>query len=319
MSSPVKPISFVLCGHIDHGKSSLSGHLLYKSGCVDERTMDDLRRKAETNKMKGCEYAYLLDVYEEEQARGKTVDYSLVPFEYKDCKYVLVDCPGHQIYVRNLIAGLNITNPTETIGCLIVSLAEGEYEAGMGGGQTREDVLLLRAVGILDLIVVLNKVDLVGVDTPRYAQIQEKLEAYVKGFKFRSVKFHATSGYCGTGVIELLELLQRTARSAPPPPEPTPLITSDTVLIQAQLRYDDDYPLLFSAGLSLIVHCGINEYQVTVEQLWDARKAKSIPYALNQATITARLSSSTKFKVRSGDRVVLRRDDRTIGFGIIKS
>lgn len=280
--------------------------------------MDVLRQKAEANKKKGWEYAYLLDEDEEEQKRGKTISYNLVPFDYEGQAFVLVDCPGHQIYVRSLIAGLNATSPAETIGCLVVSLAVGEYESGMGGGQTREDALLLRAVGITELVVVLNKVDLVDPETPRYKKIQFEMELYIKKLGFRTVKFHATSGYYGTGLVELLSLLKSMA---PKPIGVTNLVEIEPtkkITIQARLIYDETVTLLFSVGLQFILHCGSVEYQVTVRKLKDSKATKTLPYALNGAVITIGVQCDQPFQVRVGSRVILRTGERTIGFGVVK-
>ena len=316
--STVNPIKFVFTGHVDSGKSTLSGRLLYHSGAVPEHQMEELRRKAEANKMKTWEYAYLLDVYDEEQARGKTIEYNLVEFTYQGQRYQLVDCPGHQVYIRSLLAGLNVTRPSETIGCLVVSLAEGEYEAGMGGGQTREDTLLLRATGITELIVVLNKIDLVPVESPRYQKIKAEIENYVKKLGFRTVRLLPVSAYHGQGLSELLELLRELHRTMPPPPVQTPLITASTIKIQARLMYDEDYKLLFSVGFAFVLHCGTQEYQVTIDQLSDANGTQRLPFAVNGTVVTAVVTCSSGFQVRLGDRVILRTEGRTIGFGAVR-
>ncbi|MFA6972826.1 MAG: GTP-binding protein [Gallionella sp.] len=311
-------IKFVFVGHVDAGKSSTSGHLLYKSGCIDDRTMESMKRKADSNKRKGCEFAYLLDKDEEEQTNGRTVDYDLVPFTYQQQDYILVDCPGHKAYVRNLIAGLNATRPSETIGCLMISLAEGEYEAGMNGGQTQEAVLLLRATGVQDLVVVMNKIDLVAQDTPRYSKILGELQLHLKKLGFQSLHFHPASGYVGTGLVELLALLKKVARPETTTTTPSLITPTKQVKIQARLMFTEDYTLLFSAGLSLVIHVGSVEYQVTVESLIDVVKKKKVPFALNGSVILAGVSCDDTFRVSVGDRIILRKDDHTIGFGVVK-
>jgi translation elongation factor EF-Tu-like GTPase len=316
MSADRPTIPFVIVGHINSGKSTLAGHLLQLSGQVDEHTFEKLRLKAVTNKQRGAEYAYLLDSLEEEQARNVTMLFNLVDFEYQEQNYTLVDCPGHQIYVRNLLSGLNATNPAETIGCLVVSLAPGEFEAGVKGGQTLEDLLLLRAVGIRQLVVLLNKVDLV--DSERKTEVQTAMLAHVGRMGFPMVRFHAISGYSGQGLPEFLALLkemalQRKALVTPPIPTPHAIVE-----VRLKLLFDQNLNLLFTPGLDVILHYGAQEHQVELVagSLRDA-KGKLVPFARNNDVITVALRTlnTTPLMVAKGGRVILRREQNTLAFG----
>lgn len=323
MTTPQTPqVKFCVTGRVDHGKSTLCGHLLYKSGAVTDHALEELRRKAEANKKKGWEYAYILDIYEEEQARGKTVDYNAVPFTHQGHEYLLIDCPGHQTYIRNLITGLNVSQPSETIGCLVVSLAEGEYEAGMTGGQTREDLLLLRAVGITDLVVLMNKIDLVPPTSERYSQIQNALDQHIKKLGFRTVRYHAVSGYYGDGLLELLEILRNLNKSTVPSliSQPSVQVASLELTLRLKLMYDDRLQLLFTAGLGCIMHCGSMEYQIEISGVWVCEKqqrGKVLAFARNGSVIYATVQAATPLIAQSGQSIILRKDDHTIGFGVV--
>ena len=108
-------ISFVVSGHVDHGKSSMCGHILFKCGYVSEHEMKQLELKSEQNGMKNWKYAYVLDLYDEERENGKTVDYVSVDFKYKDLNFSLIDTPGHKHFIRSLITGLNNENSSQLI------------------------------------------------------------------------------------------------------------------------------------------------------------------------------------------------------------
>lgn len=315
MSSPSIP--FVCCGHVDAGKSTIAGHLLQLAGQVEEHTLEMMKRKSESNKRRGCEYACLLDSLEEEQVRGQTMLFNLVDFEYQEQSYTLVDCPGHQVYVRNLLSGLNATNPADTIGCLVVSLAPGEYEAGTQGGQTLEDLLLLRAVGIQQLIVLLNKIDAVSAD--RITEVKSSIMMHVRRMGFPVVQYHEVSGYSGQGLPEFLTLLKKmhTSRKiAPTLPEPT---GRTEITVRLKLLFDQSINLLFTPGLDVIMHYGSQEYQVELVagSLRDVN-GKVIPFARNDQVITVALRSlpaGSTMTVATGGRVLLRREQNTLAFG----
>jgi translation elongation factor EF-1alpha len=103
------PTAFVAVGQVDSGKSALCGHLLYKCGYVDERNMEKIRIKAKEDKMEPWIWSRVLDVYEEEMARGKTHEFDTVLFENKATgrSYRLIDTPGHQKFVRSMIEGIS--------------------------------------------------------------------------------------------------------------------------------------------------------------------------------------------------------------------
>lgn len=314
-------ITFVCTGHVDFGKSTLCGHLLYKSGYVSEHDLNELRQKAKVNKMTGWEYAYVLDIYDEERSHGKTNDFNVVEFKYQGKDYRLIDTPGHHIYIRQLIEGLNSYSPEQTVGCLLVSLANGEYEAGMGNGQTKQDLLLMRAVGINSLIVALNKVDLVPEDSERFSKIKNELETYVKRLGFAHVEYQAISGYHGTGLDALMDKITVMASKLPEPQilsEPT---RSESRVVRLKLLYDDNCNIIFSPSLQLIAHVGKQEITATVgDRLYEfdpktKNKGKKLIFAKSGQTILTRLHGD--FYASIGQRLLIRKDNHTLGFGIV--
>jgi len=139
------PIKFVALGHIDSGKTTLSGHLLYKCGYVDEHTMDRIRLKAKADKMEGWVWARVLDIYEEEMSRGKTHEFDTITFENKCVEskplYQLIDTPGHKCFVRSMIEGIS---ENVNIGVLMISMKDNEFTSSFGGGMLREHLILAR-------------------------------------------------------------------------------------------------------------------------------------------------------------------------------
>jgi translation elongation factor EF-1alpha len=326
------PIKFAFAAHVDHGKSTICGHLLYKSGYVTEHEMEELKKKAEANKMKGWNYAYVLDILEEERQSGKTMDYNPIEFDYQGDHYCLVDNAGHQHLVRTLIAGLNYHQPKETIGCLVVSLDTGEYEAGMKGGQTKESAKLLRGSGIEHLVILLNKIDLVGVDTARYQLVKEGIEKYIAKLGFKTVNVLPVSGYRGDNLTEMLDLLKKISEEhiwcklGAKEPEYEPSNKMNFPSVQIKIHHEEDFTKLITAGFQCILHCGRHEYQITFEKLchYDLKADKLVNkgvIAKNGDVIVAKLKcdETEKFVWDGCERVILRQDNHTIAFGKLYS
>ena len=132
---PRPHFNVVFCGHVDAGKSTISGHLLADNGLVDEREMEKLKREAIQLKREGWEYAYVMDVSEEERAKGKTHEIGSAYMETKERRLTILDAPGHKAFVPSMIGGATQAD----LGVMVVSARTGEYETGFEkGGQTRE-------------------------------------------------------------------------------------------------------------------------------------------------------------------------------------
>lgn len=132
-----QPCSLVFIGHVDAGKSTISGNLMYLMGVVDPRTIEKYKKEAKDKGRDSWWLAYVMDVNEDEKAKGKTVEVGRATFDTKTKQYTVFDAPGHKNYVPNMIMGAALAD----FGGLVISARKGEFEAGFEkDGQTREHV-----------------------------------------------------------------------------------------------------------------------------------------------------------------------------------
>ncbi|XP_012501491.1 PREDICTED: elongation factor 1-alpha 1 [Propithecus coquereli] len=146
-------INIVVIGHVDSGKSTTTGHLIYKCGGIDKRTIEKFEKEAAEMGKGSFKYAWVLDKLKAERERGITIDISLWKFETSKYYVTIIDAPGHRDFIKNMITG------TSQADCavLIVAAGVGEFEAGISkNGQTREHALLAYTLGVKQLIVGVN-------------------------------------------------------------------------------------------------------------------------------------------------------------------
>ncbi|EWC46449.1 hypothetical protein DRE_04392 [Drechslerella stenobrocha 248] len=149
-------VNVIFIGHVDAGKSSLGGAILYATGMVDERTMDKFKKDAKDAGRESWYLSWALDLTKEERAKGKTVEVGRAFFETEKRKYSILDAPGHKTFVPSMIGGASQAD----VGILVISARKGEYETGFEkGGQTREHAVLAKTQGVNKLVVVVNKMD----------------------------------------------------------------------------------------------------------------------------------------------------------------
>jgi elongation factor 1-alpha len=157
-------VSIVVAGHVDAGKSSLTGRLLYDMGGIDERTMEKLRKKAEENGKPSFAFAYYLDNQKAEQERGITIACNTKEFYTSRYHYTIIDAPGHRDFIKNMITGSSQADVALLLcpadgSSFIASIAKGDHKTGEVPGQTRNHARLLNLLGIKQLIVGVNKMD----------------------------------------------------------------------------------------------------------------------------------------------------------------
>ncbi|GAB5371435.1 hypothetical protein AAMO2058_001579700 [Amorphochlora amoebiformis] len=195
----------VFIGHVDAGKSTLSGQLLLLTGQVDQRTIEKYEREAKEKNRESWYLAFIMDTNEEERAKGKTVEVGRAHFETKKRRYTLLDAPGHKNYVPNMISGAAQAD----IGVLIISARKSEFEAGFDrGGQTREHAMLAKTLGISRLVVAINKMDesTVKWNKKRYDSIQKKLASFLKKwFKPKDTVWLPVSAYTGDNLVKPMD------------------------------------------------------------------------------------------------------------------
>jgi peptide chain release factor subunit 3 len=204
---PREHLNMVFIGHVDAGKSTLSGSILYLMGMVDSRTIEKFEREAKQRNRDSWFLAFILDTSEEERAKGKTVEVGRAYFHTESQRYTILDAPGHKNYVPNMISGAAQAD----VGVLVISARKGEFETGFEkGGQTREHALLAKTLGIHHLLVVVNKMDDPTVEwaQERYDECVSKLKPFLKSCGYvikRDVKFIPISGLTGANVLKEVE------------------------------------------------------------------------------------------------------------------
>ena len=194
-------LNLVIIGHVDHGKSTMTGHLLYLAGAVDQRTMDKYAEESEAIGRGTWKFAWALDKLKEERERGVTIDIAFFKFETAKQIYTIIDAPGHRDFVKNMITGTSQADAA----VLVVSAEKGGFEAGLSAqGQTREHALLAKTLGVDQLVVAVNKMDTVDYSEDRYNEIKEEIGRFLKGigYKLENVPFVPVSGIEGHNLKE---------------------------------------------------------------------------------------------------------------------
>ncbi|XP_034964815.1 HBS1-like protein isoform X1 [Zootoca vivipara] len=193
-------LNLVVIGHVDAGKSTLMGHLLYLLGNVNKRIMHKYEQESKKAGKASFAYAWVLDETGEERERGVTMDVGMTKFETKTKVITLMDAPGHKDFIPNMITGAAMAD----VAVLVVDASRGEFEAGFEtGGQTREHGLLVRSLGVTQLAVAVNKMDQVNWQQERFREIVSKLGQFLKqaGFKESDVAYIPTSGLGGENLV----------------------------------------------------------------------------------------------------------------------
>eukprot|EP00937_MAST-01D_sp_MAST-1D-sp2_P002449 g2449.t1 len=201
---PRQHLNLVFIGHVDAGKSTLCGSILYRTGHVDKRTIERFEKEAKDRNRESWFLAFIMDTNEEERAKGKTVEVGRAHFETDDRRFTILDAPGHKNYVPQMINGASQAD----VGVLVISARKGEFETGFErGGQTREHATLARTLGVNKLVVVINKMDDPTVEwsKDRFDEIQGKLRPFLKetGYKVKKeVLWVPISALTGANVLD---------------------------------------------------------------------------------------------------------------------
>ncbi|OMJ22084.1 Elongation factor 1-alpha [Smittium culicis] len=195
-------LNVVVIGHVDSGKSTTTGHLIYKCGGIDKRTIEKFEKEANELGKGSFKYAWVLDKLKAERERGITIDISLWKFETPKYLVTVIDAPGHRDFIKNMITG------TSQADCAILIIAGGigEFEAGISkDGQTREHALLAFTLGVRQLIVAVNKMDSNKYSEDRFNEIIKEVANFIKkvGFNPKTVPFVPISGFNGDNMIEV--------------------------------------------------------------------------------------------------------------------
>ena len=227
--------NLAVIGHVDHGKSTLVGRLLYETENVPEHVIEQHKEEAEEKGKGGFEFAYVMDNLAEERERGVTIDIAHQEFDTDTYYFTIVDCPGHRDFVKNMITGASQADNA----VLVVAADDGVAP------QTREHVFLARTLGINELIIGINKMDLVDYSEDSYKQVKEEVNKLLKQVQFNSdnAKYIPISAFEGDNVSEasdntdwydgetLLEALNELPEAEPPTDAPLRLPIQDVYTI----------------------------------------------------------------------------------------
>lgn len=189
-------INIITAGHVDSGKSTLIGRLLFDSGSIREDELRKLRELAKELKKETFEFAFVMDKLKEERERGLTIDIMHKPFETQKYFFTVIDCPGHRDFVKNMITGASQADAA--IFVISAKTGEGIQE------QTKEHAFLMKVMGINQIVVAINKMDTVNYDQKRYEEIVNEAKKLLQtiGYKVDEIPFIPVSAYMGDNVVK---------------------------------------------------------------------------------------------------------------------
>ncbi|MEM2124320.1 MAG: translation elongation factor EF-1 subunit alpha [Methanolinea sp.] len=194
MAAEKPHLNLAVIGHIDHGKSTMVGRLMFETGTVPAHIIEAYRKEAEAKGKATFEFAWVMDNLKEERERGITIDIAHKRFDTPKYYFTIVDCPGHRDFVKNMITGASQADAA----ILVVAAPDGIME------QTKEHVFLARTLGIAQLIVAINKMDAVKYDQKRYEEVKKDLSALLQmvGYKPAEILFIPTSALAGVNIAK---------------------------------------------------------------------------------------------------------------------
>jgi len=222
-------LNLVVIGHVDSGKSTSTGHLIYKCGGIEARTIAKFEEEAKQMGKSSFKYAWVLDKLKAERERGITIDIALWKFQSSKRIFTIIDAPGHRDFIKNMITGTSQADAA----VLMIASGRGEFEAGFSSeGQTREHALLAQTMGVREMIVAINKMDdpTVNYSEERYKEIKAELSTYLKkvGYNPAKINFIPISGWVGDNMVDRSEnmswykgpILLDALDEIPPPKRP---------------------------------------------------------------------------------------------------
>ncbi|XP_041474160.1 eukaryotic peptide chain release factor GTP-binding subunit ERF3A-like isoform X2 [Lytechinus variegatus] len=195
-------VNVVFIGHVDAGKSTIGGHIMYLTGGVDKRTLEKYEREAKEKNRESWYLSWALDTNQEERDKGKTVEVGRAYFETEKKHFTILDAPGHRSFVPNMIGGAAQAD----LAVLVISARKGEFETGFErGGQTREHAMLAKTAGVKHLVILINKMDDPTVEwsLARYDECKEKLLPFLRKVGFnpkKDIHFIPVSGITGANL-----------------------------------------------------------------------------------------------------------------------
>ena len=211
-----QPLKIVFVGHVDHGKSTLIGRILHDTGSLPDGKIEEIKKTCAAEGME-FEFAFLLDALLEEQKQNVTIDTTEIPFRTARHRYAIIDAPGHKEFLKNMITGASRADAA----VLVIGADEGVRE------QSRRHAYLLSMLGIRQVIVVVNKMDLVDYSEKRFREVEQEYRKFLQELGLIARTFIPASAkegenvaratmkmkwYCAATVLEALDLLEPEKR-----------------------------------------------------------------------------------------------------------
>ena len=190
-------INLIFVGHVDHGKSTTVGRLLFDSGTVSEQAMRKLKDKAQELGKGGFEFAFVMDNLKEEQERGVTIDLSYKKFQTPKYEFTIIDAPGHKDFIKNMITGSSQADA----GVVVVAATNGVQE------QTKEHIILSRTLGVSQIVIAVNKMDAVDFAEEKFEATKKEVSEVLKqmNYDLEKITFIPISAYEGDNVVKKSE------------------------------------------------------------------------------------------------------------------
>jgi elongation factor 1-alpha len=213
MSSGKTHLSLVICGHVDAGKSTTTGRLIFELGGLSQREMDKLKAEADALGKGSFAFAFFMDNQKEERARGVTISCTTKEFYTDNYHYTIIDAPGHRDFIKNMISGASQADVAVVMvpadGNFTTSIQKGNHKAGQVQGQTRQHSRLINLLGVKQLIIGVNKMDcdVAGYKKERYDEIAAEMRnvlarvGWKKKFIAESVPVLPISGWQGDNLV----------------------------------------------------------------------------------------------------------------------
>ncbi len=196
MAKEKEHLNLIFIGHVDHGKSTSVGRMMYDSGNIDEQAMRKLKDRAKELGKPGFEFAYVMDNLKEEQERGLTIDLAHKRFDTPKYYFTIIDAPGHRDFVKNMITGASQADAA----VLVVSANPGDGVQQ----QTEEHVFLARTLGVGQLLIEVNKMDMAKYEEKRFNEVKDAVTKLLKivGYKPAEIQFVPTSAQLGDNIVK---------------------------------------------------------------------------------------------------------------------
>lgn len=324
-----KIIKFITVGHVDAGKSTTLGHLLYLTKNITDHEFKNIEKEAELNGKKKFSYAYILDSDNDERIRGITQTYNKYDFTYNNQQYQMLDTPGHKMYIKEMISAVSKNN--DSIVCVLISAIESEFNAGFINGMTKDDILISRGCDIKHIIILINKIDMIeeNIRKIKINEIKEKIDKFVNKLGFESVSYICVSGWTGQNLIKqeddlndmsLIEKIEEIGNKINNnKEEKNKLIERNKFKISFNAY---NIPNIISLGYNCIIHLvdnnSDNEFELECEigAINDLKNNKINHLSNNDKVyLGIKLLNNKSIKIYNNQRIILRYNDTILGFG----